>query len=88
MICKDCPYREDRRVDDVEGFDLEARLRRHKIEIIDYCTKENEPCDEEYRRCSYRDITLQAGDLEHIWNLLLVGKKNIAIQKIKTILGE
>jgi hypothetical protein len=88
MICKDCPYREDRRVDDVEGFDLEARLRRHKIEIIDYCTKEDEPCDEAYKVCPYRDITLQAEDLTHIWHLLLSHKINSAIQEIKTILGE
>ena len=88
MICKDCIYREDRRVDDIEGFDLEARLRQNKIEIIDYCTEENEPCDEAYKGCSYRDITIQADDLDHIWNLLLAGKINLAIQIIKTILGE
>ena len=88
MICKDCLYREDRRIDDIEGFDLEARLRRHKIEIIDYCTEEGESCNEAYKVCPYRDITLQAGDLTHIENLIAAEFYDSAIQEIKTLLGE
>lgn len=93
MICKNCDYREVKEIPDDNGYDLERRLRQQYTHGVDVCTLDNIniPCDDAYLKCPYREITVEAQDIQHVINLLKEmgwDAEELAIEALKKILEE
>jgi hypothetical protein len=89
MKCEKCLYKKPYNIGTDIAFDTE--FRREYDEIKDFCTHHGELCEEAYKGCEYREITVEAQDIQHVINLLKVSyydSKLPAIEKLKEILGE
>lgn len=64
MKCKDCPYRKDLAVKDDHAFDTRYAVKFTKD--IDYCTHHLMPCEDAYLECEYRDITVEAHEIQSV----------------------
>jgi len=88
MICKNCYYKDDKEIKEVEGFDCGDRLKRTFYTTVEYCAEHDEPCEDAYLHCPYREITVEAGDLEHVKNLINELSMQSAIEQLNKIIKE
>jgi hypothetical protein len=62
MKCENCFNKKIREVKDDHAFDTEHR--QLFIREIDYCIEHDQPCDDAYLTCPYREITVEARHIE------------------------
>jgi hypothetical protein len=84
MKCENCLYKAIIDIPDDYAFDTEHALKTIKQE--DFCRLHGELCEDAYKGCEYREITVEAQDIQHVINLL--SDPALAIMKLKEILGE
>lgn len=73
MKCEDCDYKIVKEYQDYHAHDVPDKKMKYTV-YVDYCTEHQIPCDEAYRGCPYREIKVEAQDIEHAINLLCIDK--------------
>jgi hypothetical protein len=67
MICKNCPHKDVVSVPDDIAFDTE--FKQLSTKEVDFCLHNHGECDDEYDRCEYRDIVVEAQHIQHAINM-------------------
>ena len=71
MKCQDCPYKDIASVPDDYAFDVPDKIMIF-YKDVDYCTEHKQLCDDAYLKCPYREITVEAQDIQSVINLIKI----------------